>query len=251
MPTTSYQHRRGILAEYFDKSALEAWARMTSDAPLSKIRETVRAGREEMRSCLLAMLPEDFGGESLLDAGCGTGMLAIEAANRNANVVAVDLSPNLIELARERTASPDRGSIRYESGDMLADELGEFDHVVAMDSLIHYEAGDIVKMLEKFAGRTRRSIVFTVAPQTILLATMHKAGKLFPRSDRAPAIAPVRIDRLARLIGESEILAEWTLIKGALVSRGFYTSQALAIDNRAASPSSIDTAPSAPPETLQ
>ena len=51
---------------------------------------------------LLDWLPDDLSGMRLLDAGCGTGAMAVELARRGAWVTAVDLSENLIELARER-----------------------------------------------------------------------------------------------------------------------------------------------------
>ena len=54
---------------------------------------------------LLSWLPEDLRGCTLPEAGCGTGTLAFEAAERGAEVVAVDLSPTLVELARERCAT--------------------------------------------------------------------------------------------------------------------------------------------------
>jgi magnesium-protoporphyrin O-methyltransferase len=40
----------------------------------------VRAGRDEMRNLLLSWLPDDLSGKRLLDAGCGTGAFAVEAA---------------------------------------------------------------------------------------------------------------------------------------------------------------------------
>ncbi len=139
MPNMSYQERRGQLETYFDRTAVEAWSRLTSDAPVSRIRSTVRTGRERMRSTLLDWLPADLRGRRLLDAGCGTGALAIEAARRGADVVAVDVAPTLITLARERTPEDlGAGSILFLVGDM-SDDLGHFDHVVAMDSLIHYQ----------------------------------------------------------------------------------------------------------------
>jgi magnesium-protoporphyrin O-methyltransferase len=46
MPTLTYKARRGQLETYFDRTAVEAWKRLTSDAPLGRIRSTVRAGRE-------------------------------------------------------------------------------------------------------------------------------------------------------------------------------------------------------------
>ena len=85
---------------------------------------------------------------------------------------------------------------------MLAPELGSFDHVVAMDSLIHYEAPDIVAALARIAPRVRRSILFTVAPRTHLLAAMH-------------AIAPGAPSRHESLSG-----ACWTAIAGDLSADG-------------------------------
>jgi magnesium-protoporphyrin O-methyltransferase len=108
MATINYQERRGQLQTYFDRTAVDAWARLTSTAPVSRIRATVRAGRDEMRSTLLGFLPDDLSGKTLLDAGCGTGALSVEAAKRGADVVAVDLSPTLVKLGGERLRSVSR-----------------------------------------------------------------------------------------------------------------------------------------------
>ena len=228
MPTVSYLERRGEIETYFDRTAAEAWARLTSDAPVSGIRATVRAGRDEMRNTLLSWLPSDLSGRRLLDAGCGTGVLAVEAAARGAEVVAIDLSPNLVAIARERAAAHglDR-RISHVVGDMLDPALGDFDHVVGMDSLIHYDAPDVVKVLSGLAARTSGSIVFTFAPRTPLLAMMHVVGRLFPRGDRAPAIAPVAPDGLGARIAGAKGLAGWSTGRTRRVANGFYISQAL------------------------
>ncbi|MEO1650995.1 MAG: magnesium protoporphyrin IX methyltransferase, partial [Pseudomonadota bacterium] len=63
MSSPDYQERRSQLAQYFDRTAFEAWRRMTSDAPLSRVRTTVREGREMMRATLLERLPEDLAGK--------------------------------------------------------------------------------------------------------------------------------------------------------------------------------------------
>jgi len=140
MPANSYHLRRGQIETYFDRTAVDAWKRLTSDAPVGRIRATVRAGRDEMRATLLSWLPADMRGIRLLDAGCGTGALTIEAARRGAHVVAIDLSPTLVQHAKESLPRDvDPAMIDFRSGDMLADSLGAFDHVVAMDSLIHYD----------------------------------------------------------------------------------------------------------------
>ena len=102
MASASYQTRRDEIETYFDRTAADAWAALTSEAPVSRIRRTVRRGRDAMRETLMRWLPEDLTGSTLIDAGCGTGTLAIEAAQRGAVVVAIDLSPTLVNLARER-----------------------------------------------------------------------------------------------------------------------------------------------------
>jgi magnesium-protoporphyrin O-methyltransferase len=201
---------------------------MTSDAPLSKIRATVRAGREKMQSQLLDWLPLDLSGARLLDAGCGTGALSYEAARRGAEVVAVDLSRSLINIACERLPAdvPD-GMIDFRVGDMLDPDFGHIDYLVAMDSLIHYEMPDIVAALGGLAARTSMAILFTVAPRTPMLGAMHLAGRIFPRSDRAPAIVPVDDDVLRSRIATEPLLGDWKVGRDARVMTGFYKSQAM------------------------
>ena len=227
MRTATYLARRGELETYFDRTAVEAWSRLTSDAPVGRIRATVRAGRTQMRETLLDWLPEDLSGRRILDAGCGTGAFAAEAARRGAEVVAVDLSPTLVELARYRAAlQPGSGRVTFVAGDMLDPRHGRFDHVVAMDSLIHYRTPDLVEMLGRLAERATRSILFTVAPRTPALAVMHAAGRLFPRGNRAPAIVPVAEGRLQRLLAGASALDGWSRGRGDKVLSGFYVSQA-------------------------
>jgi magnesium-protoporphyrin O-methyltransferase len=228
MTASSYQLRRGQIETYFDRTAADAWKRLTSDAPLSRIRATVRAGRDEMRAMLLSWLPTDIRGLRVLDAGCGTGTLTVEMARRGANVVGIDLSPTLIQHAKlNLPAELGAGSAEFLSGDMLADDLGIFDHVVAMDSLIHYRAEDAVTALTRLAGRTSRSMIFTFAPRTPSLAAMHALGRLFPRGDRAPAIEPVGQKTLMRLLEQDSGLAGWQRGRTRRVASGFYKSQGL------------------------
>jgi len=230
MASATFHTRRGELETYFDRTAVEAWSRLTSDAPVSGIRATVRAGREQMRATLLRWLPEDLTGRRVLDAGCGTGAMAVEAARRGAEVVAVDVAAKLVDLARER--APDDlggGRVDFRTGDFTDPALGRFDHVVAMDSFVHYGLDDVVAVLGELAARTEASIVFTFAPRTPALAAMHSVGKFFPKGDRAPAIQPVPERRLFARLAAAPGLAEWRRARAARVQRGFYTSEAVEV----------------------
>ncbi|SEK22827.1 Mg-protoporphyrin IX methyltransferase [Roseivivax marinus] len=220
----SYEITRSRVETYFDRTATATWAALTSDAPVSRIRETVRAGRDAMRARLLGALPEDLSGARVLDAGCGAGQMSAELAARGAEVVAVDLSPQLLQVAEARLPDTVRSRVRFVAGDMTAPELGRFDHVVAMDSLIYYRAGDIDARLSGLAQRANGSILFTVAPRTTLLMGMWYAGKLFPRGDRSPVMVPHAPGALARrLVGHGSVRDV------GRVSSGFYISHALEV----------------------
>lgn len=220
----SYLATRDRLEDYFDRSAMRAWERLTSDAPVSRIRRTVREGRDRMRALLLGALPTEMQGLRVLDAGCGAGQMALALAERGAEVAAVDISPRLLEVARGRTPAPLRGRIDFISGDMLDPHLGRFDHVVAMDSLIHYRPEDAANALAGLAGRTSGTLVFTIAPRTLPLAAMHFVGQIFPRGDRAPAIVPVAEAALSREVARR---CGGSLKPVGRVTSGFYISQAM------------------------
>lgn len=222
----SYAATLARVEDYFDRTAHEAWARLTSDAPVSRIRATVRAGRDEMRARLLAALPADLTGARVLDAGCGAGQMTAELAARGADVTAVDISPQLVELAAARLPAADLGRVRFHAGDMLDPALGRFDHVIAMDSLIYYRNADLDLALAGLAARTAGTVVFTVAPRTALLMAMWRAGKLFPRADRAPVMVPHAPAALARRLTGAAGLDVADLGR---IARGFYISHALEV----------------------
>lgn len=227
MADVSYIARRSEIETYFDRTAVEAWKRLTSDAPLGRIRATVRAGRDAMRATLLSWMPNDLRGARVLDAGCGTGALAVEAAQRGAHVVAIDLSPKLVSLAAERMPSDLADRLEFRSGDMLDPSLGRFDYIVAMDSLIHYPAHETVHALARLGQRASGSMLFTFAPRTPLLTVMHTVGRLFPRGDRAPAIEPVGERHLLDLIAQEAGLELWQPARTQRIRSGFYQAQAL------------------------
>jgi magnesium-protoporphyrin O-methyltransferase len=204
MHSATYTQRRGELETYFDRTASKAWARLTSDAPVSRIRATVRAGRDDMRATLLSWLPQE--------------------------VVAIDLAGSLVDLAQTRIPTDlGEGSIEFRVGDMLDPALGHFDHIVCMDSLIHYRAPDVVRAVAGLAARAETSVLFTFAPRTPMLSVMHAVGRLFPRSDRAPAIEPVGARSLGKRIASDDALTAWQARRTRRIESGFYKSQALEI----------------------
>ena len=225
----SYAKTRDRIETYFDKTASKTWEVLTSDLPVSGIRSRVRLGRDIMRDVLLSSLPSNLNGIRILDAGCGTGQMSIELAKRGADVLGIDISKNLIDVANDRKPSDLLQKVQFQSGDMLLDGYGRFDYVVAMDSLIHYGVEDITVALSQLAEKTTNAIIFTIAPKTIFLSSLLALGKILPQSDRSPRIAPVSCKSLNSHLKITSNLkdAEAKVLKRIKVS--FYISEALII----------------------
>ena len=218
----SYYQTLNRVESYFDRTATKTWEQLTSDAPVSGIRQTVRKGRAEMRAKMLARVPEDLSGARILDAGCGPGMMTKELAERGGNIVAIDISPSLIKIARKRLSPHLAKFVEFRSGDMLDPTLGQFDFVFAMDSLIYYDTSQICSAVLNLGQRPTQKVIFTVAPKTKVLMAMWYAGKLFPRPDRSPIMKPQYPKNLIEATRGSGIMYDLGSVKS-----GFYISQAM------------------------
>jgi len=223
----SYAKTRDRLELYFDQTALKAWELLTTDMPISGIRARVRSGRDEMRRVLIESLPADLNGTRILDAGCGTGQTSLELAKRGANVVGVDISNNLINLAKDRMPSEFSQKVDFRVGDMLSNQNGFFDYVIAMDSLIHYGPTDISIALSRLADITKYSISFTVAPKTIFLTILLMVGRTLPSSSRSPSIAPVTKKTLNLCLAKTQRLTRNEVEVLKRVRASFYVSEAM------------------------
>ena len=217
----TYLAKRARLENYFNEVSSDAWDKLTSNEPVSFVRQLVREGREKMQIAILEQLPHDLKGMRILDAGCGTGVLSRMLDERGAEVVGVDISDKLIDVAKNRSAA--NKNIEYFSGDMKEQSFGNFDYIIAMDSLIHYSPEDTVSSISEFSKRANNSVLFTVIPSTFVLRTKLRLGKCFPRSERSPEIVPIELDKLRQL---EAIKSNASLKKIARIKRFFYVSEA-------------------------
>ena len=215
-----YDQTLSRVETYFDKTASKTWEQLTSDAPVSKIRQTVRAGRDRMRHKLLNRLPQKLAGARILDAGCGTGQLTAELVKRGSSVVATDISQSLIQIAKSRIDHCYHQKISFHVGDLCSEDLGKFDYIVAMDSLIYYSLNDLTRILTELKQRTDREIIFTVAPRTKLLQAMWYAGKLAPKGDKSPVMVPQSLTKISKSLAGIADINDL-----GRISSGFYISQ--------------------------
>jgi ubiquinone/menaquinone biosynthesis C-methylase UbiE len=78
-------------------------------------------------------------GERWLEGACGPGLVARALAPRVGEVVGVDLTPTMIDLAREEAAHTGCANVRFLLGDVASLEFedGSFDGAVTRFSLHH------------------------------------------------------------------------------------------------------------------
>ena len=84
-----------------------------------------------------------------LEIGCGTGVFSRLLAKSSERVLALDLSPNMIRIARERSAS--FPNIDFQVADVMARELPaeKFDCVATVATLHHLPMAEVLPKLKR------------------------------------------------------------------------------------------------------
>jgi 2-polyprenyl-3-methyl-5-hydroxy-6-metoxy-1,4-benzoquinol methylase len=83
-------------------------------------------------------------GMAVLELGCGTGSFTRELARSGAEIVAIDVSPELLEIANANTSAP---NVQYQIQNAYALRYpeGMFDSVVGSSVLHHLEIEDAIR----------------------------------------------------------------------------------------------------------
>jgi SAM-dependent methyltransferase len=83
-------------------------------------------------------------GITILEIGCGTGYFTRELTQRGADIVAIDVSPDLLEIAKAKSSAP---NVRYEIQNACALTYSDatFDSVVGSSILHHLEIEEALR----------------------------------------------------------------------------------------------------------
>jgi SAM-dependent methyltransferase len=123
----------------------------------------------------------------LLDAGCGTGRVGIELARRGADVVGVDLDPDMLEVARCTAPTLD-----WRLGDLTTLRLEQSFDIVLL-------AGNVLVVV---ASGTEAAIVATMAshlaPGGLLIAGFRTDREYFTLADYDAATAAAGLSLMER-----------------------------------------------------
>jgi ubiquinone/menaquinone biosynthesis C-methylase UbiE len=87
--------------------------------------------------------------EAALDVGCGTGVFSRLLAKRSDRVVALDLSPRMIEVAKARSKHDPNIEFQVADATKWAFPIGEFDCVVSIATLHHLPIEDTLRKMRQ------------------------------------------------------------------------------------------------------
>ena len=144
--------------------------------------------------------------QTVLEVGCGTGLLTAELAKTGAKIYAIDISPDLLSLARERVKSSEV-EFFCANAYSLAFEEKTFDFVIGLSVLHHL---DIDRALCEFWRVLREGgkVVFSepnmLNPQIILERSFFR--KYFKNSPDETAFIRFLLKRKLEKIGYKNVI---------------------------------------------
>jgi SAM-dependent methyltransferase len=170
-----------------------------SDDAIAKFKEGQRQGwkhfapLEMMTTPVAARLVKFAGvrdGHALLDVGCGTGVVAITAARNGARVSGLDLTPELLDRARENSRIANV-KIDFREGDVEALPFndGAFDVVLSQFGHMFAPRPDVALAEMLRVLKPGGTIAFATWPPELLIgSTFALVGKYMPPPP--PGVSP-------------------------------------------------------------
>lgn len=137
-----------------------------------------------------------------LDIGCGTGEFSRLLAHRSDYVLALDLSPQMIEVAKQR--SEGYSNIDYQVGDVMVWDfpVEQFDCVASIATLHHLPMGPMLARMKATLKEGGPLLVLDLYQQEGL-------GDAFLNMLAVPASAVLGVSKNGRLMAPIEVRKAW------------------------------------------
>jgi SAM-dependent methyltransferase len=159
-----------------------------------------REAREVYSNHLLGHVPLDCG--RVLEIGCGFGAFARLVAVRARHVTAMDLSPRMIEVARERSSQ--FSNLEFVLGDFLQEEIPveSYDCIITLATLHHLPLDESLSRIKSLLRPGGLLILHDLLGNTGLIDRSFDAVRM-------PISMAVRLWQRGRLLPRPEVRRAW------------------------------------------
>ncbi len=188
--------------KYFETTGFSRWTSIYGDGDIPPIWKIIRDGHQRALDKVVEWTKNDTA-HTALDAGCGTGTLAIELAHHGYEVDAFDVSAPMIHYARYINSGRTKGiAPRFMVGDIgcVAGEERSYDLVACLDVLFHYPLDEVTKMLTQLANLSSHKLVASFAVRTPGNDFWMAVGKKFSRKDRMTHLHMFTYDEVEQIM---------------------------------------------------
>jgi 2-polyprenyl-3-methyl-5-hydroxy-6-metoxy-1,4-benzoquinol methylase len=156
----------GALSAFWDRACLAKGHTGYGDPLLHRYDQPIRLAT--VGRVLDHLFPQGMSGRVVLDIGCGTGDFIALSRRRGADVMGVDISPVVLERARQRFAGDERVQLEVGAIRDLNLAASSFDVVTSVTVLQHVlDDGEFVRSLQALRETLRpggRMILLELAP---------------------------------------------------------------------------------------
>jgi len=211
------------VSTYFQTSGFSRWTAIYGSGRIPPIWRVIRDGHEQAMDQVLEWIAGDDH-QTALDAGCGTGALALRLADSGCRVDGFDVSAPMVSFARYNTKDRTRGpEPQFFVGDLasLRPVPRSYDLVCCLDVLFHYPYAEVRKMLEILASAASHKLVGSFALRTPFNAFWMEIGRrYFHKKNRMTNLYLLSYDDVEMVLNR----AGYKVTRVHRVKRFFYDS---------------------------
>lgn len=159
------------LREYYDRRARE----------YEQIYERDDPARQSELATIRTELRATLAGRRVLELACGTGYWTQACADVAKHVVAIDIAPDVLAIAREKPLPPEKVEFRTGDAHTLEEQVGAFDAGLAMYWLSHVPKSRMDEFLTQFHARLGNGATVFMADNVYVPGL---GGELVTRTDQ-------------------------------------------------------------------
>ena len=187
---------------YFETSGFSRWTAIYGSGDIPPIWKVIRDGHQRALDAVISWVGKDEN-VTALDAGCGTGNLAIELAEHGYEVDGFDVSAPMIHFAKYINSGRTRKTPpNFMVGDIAAVEgnARTYDLVCCLDVLFHYPVDEASAMLTRLAKLSNGKLVASFALRTMMNDFWMKVGTKFHSKNRMTKLFMFSYDEIEKVM---------------------------------------------------